>query len=250
MYEKIKVLIAGDNLKWSVYMAKYLRTRYYEVKCINYFKNVTDFISETMQYKPHIIVLNVHTIQCDIFWFIKKLRELLSKSHIILLISKPNKKAETILEQDNPISFVRMPYEPHMINEKILSKFIFPKEFSILDKILFFSKRLGIKVKFNGFNYLNCAIFIKLTESDKFSLVTRDVYPEIALRYGTNTCNVERCIRTCICDFMKREENKKYIFELSIRYGFIPANFKLESFKISNVKFINLLSNLFRDFYM
>lgn len=55
--------------------------------------------------------------------------------------------------------------------------------------------RLGLTANYKGFSYIVSAVELCLEDRDRLHLVTKQVYPEVARRHGTNWRAVERDIR-------------------------------------------------------
>lgn len=79
----------------------------------------------------------------------------------------------------------------------------------VRDKI----SRLGITVRYNGFEQTVCAVSIALAEPDSLTLVSKLVYPDVARRFGVSWRVVERNIRTVIG--VAWEHNQQYLCELA-----------------------------------
>lgn len=58
--------------------------------------------------------------------------------------------------------------------------------------------RLGIPAHLKGFHYLRGAILMCIDDMTLVTSVTKLVYPDIARKYGTTGCKVERAIRNAI----------------------------------------------------
>ena len=59
-------------------------------------------------------------------------------------------------------------------------------------------KILGIMPKVKGYYYINDAIEMIREHGDTPILITKDIYPRIAIKYNTSTQCVEHAIRTSI----------------------------------------------------
>lgn len=59
-------------------------------------------------------------------------------------------------------------------------------------------RNLGVPVRMVGYKYLRDAILIAVDDTDSLMSVTKNIYPEIALKHGTSSGNVERNIRYVI----------------------------------------------------
>lgn len=59
-------------------------------------------------------------------------------------------------------------------------------------------RNLGVPVRMVGYKYLRDAVLIAVNDTDSLMSVTKNIYPEIALKHGTSSGNVERNIRYVI----------------------------------------------------
>ena len=69
---------------------------------------------------------------------------------------------------------------------------------------------IGVPLRMVGYKYLKDAILIALNEPDALMSITKNVYPEIAVRHETSSGNVERNIRYVIESTWNRRTDKKY----------------------------------------
>ena len=77
-------------------------------------------------------------------------------------------------------------------------------------RISIFLNRAGIKPSMKGFKYIRMAIKMAIEDENSLDAITKDIYPVIAKRYGTNWSAVERSMRTVI----GKAENGDFINEI------------------------------------
>ena len=84
-------------------------------------------------------------------------------------------------------------------------------------------KVLGIMPKVKGYYYINDAVEIIKQRGEEPLLITKDIYPEVAHKYGTSPECVERAIRTSINNAWS---NNKEIIDQIVGYPlrFRPSN--------------------------
>ena len=73
--------------------------------------------------------------------------------------------------------------------------------------------RLGITAKYRGFFYVAYAVELAVKQPDRLLMVTKWLYPEVARKYDTNWCCVERNIRTVA--ILAWENNRDYLEKLA-----------------------------------
>ena len=71
-------------------------------------------------------------------------------------------------------------------------------------------RNLGVPVRMVGYKYLRDAILIAVNDTDSLMSVTKNVYPEIAIKHGTSSGNVERNIRYVIESTWTRHCERKF----------------------------------------
>lgn len=59
--------------------------------------------------------------------------------------------------------------------------------------------RLGVTANYTGFFYMSTAIMLCIEHPELLTMITKQLYPEVARQYKTNWRSVERNIRTVGC---------------------------------------------------
>lgn len=59
-------------------------------------------------------------------------------------------------------------------------------------------RNIGVPVRMVGYKYLRDAILLAVNDTESLMSVTKNIYPEIAIKHGTSSGNVERNIRYVI----------------------------------------------------
>lgn len=59
-------------------------------------------------------------------------------------------------------------------------------------------RKLGLTSNYRGFHFLSDAIHLAIQNQFKPIFITKDIYPQIAQKYNTTPCNVEKCISIAI----------------------------------------------------
>ncbi len=70
-------------------------------------------------------------------------------------------------------------------------------------------RNIGVPVRMVGYKYLRDAILLAVDDTESLMSVTKNIYPEIAIKHGTSSGNVERNIRYVIeSTWSRRAEHK------------------------------------------
>ncbi len=78
-------------------------------------------------------------------------------------------------------------------NEDVYSKIV-PKNYYFQKKL----NEIGITKKYNGYYFLLEILEDLVNNSKTIKSYSREIYPEIARKYGKNECSIERDIRSII----------------------------------------------------
>lgn len=71
----------------------------------------------------------------------------------------------------------------------------FEEEKKVISEVL---KQIGMPMNIKGYFYMRESILLAIQDSDKYSYITKELYPEIAKRFKTTASRVERAIRHSI----------------------------------------------------
>ena len=104
------------------------------------------------------------------YYMLKPFSMLALETRIIELAKKENLKVTELNEQER---------ELHVAISKILHQ-------------------LGIPSHIKGYSYIRESVFLFYKNSDSYGGITKEIYPEVALRFSTTASRVERAIRHAI----------------------------------------------------
>lgn len=90
-----------------------------------------------------------------------------------------------------------------------------------ISKIL---RQLGIRPKFNGFNYLKTAIKLCYENPDDNVYITKCLYPNVSAIHGVETARIERDIRYAISSMACTDLVKDQIF------GYVASKYTNKEF--------------------
>ena len=93
-----------------------------------------------------------------------------------------------------PINFLSLEKRIMNINYSKNIKGCYKEEAVVTDLL----HNLGIPSHIRGYQYIKEGIFIVMKSGNRLSYITKDIYPEIALKYDTTPSRVERAIRHAI----------------------------------------------------
>ena len=110
---------------------------------------------------------------------------------------------------------VRKPCDPHGVAERLqemwngLPSFpAVPRSFDVDAVVTSVLQKLSIPAHTKGYKYLREAVIIAVEEMEVLSAITKELYPQVARRYGTTASNVERAIRHALELVWKRGEQE------------------------------------------
>ncbi len=97
------------------------------------------------------------------------------------------------------------------------------------DKTYDFVKKTGISEKLDGFDYLNEAVLIAVTEPFLLNKITSEIYPIVAEKFHTTSACVEKSIRTAVAKAANESEyaENSFLHDFIQKNGIAPTNRKI-----------------------
>ena len=225
MSEKIRVLVADDNQEFVATLKSYLLNEE-DMEVVAVAKDGTEAYEKIIQSKPDIALLDVIMPHLDGLGVLEKLNETnLEKRPMCIILSavgqdKITQRAISLGAQyyivkpfDISILIKRIKelkyyqpqqYKNNYINREIKAQYI---EISPENKknqenlealVTNVIHEVGVPAHIKGYQYLREAIIMVVNNIEIINQITKQLYPEIAQKYGTTPSRVERAIRHAI----------------------------------------------------
>lgn len=215
MNGKISVLIADDNKVFADGISSYLKTQsdFIVAGCAYDGEEALGMILET---KPDIVLLDIIMPKRDGISVLKRLQEVkLDKQPTVIAISVA--ESTWITESVSRLGakyFMLKPQSNEAIRD-ILRDFASvdtktfkagakqsgvttQKSYDLESLVTEFIHELGVPAHIKGYQYIRTAIMMVVDNMELLNYITKQLYPEIAKKYGTTSSRVERAIRHSI----------------------------------------------------
>ena len=225
MKEKIKVLIADDNMEFAITLNGYLENEE-DMEVIGMAKDGNEAYEMILEKEPDVVLLDVIMPHLDGLGVLEKLNSTkLNKFPLCIMLSavgqdKITQKAislgaEYYIVKPFDISLLMKRiqefkyYEPGAIKGNYAAREIKQqyieispenkKDESNLEALVTnVIHEVGVPAHIKGYQYLREAIMMVVNDIDIINQITKQLYPEIAGKYHTTPSRVERAIRHAI----------------------------------------------------
>ena len=206
MRKQVNVVVVDDNDAVTEKIAKYFAVseRINIVKCFNDGKEGLNYLLNNKA-KYDLLILDVLLPNID---GIKILEELnknnIQNKKVIVLSSFKDDYTIRKIQTLNANYYMLKPIDVKVLEDRILdlfennSELQIAKSSSVEVRVSTLLHDLGIPSHVRGYKYIREGILILYTSNDLLTLVTKDIYPEIAHKYETTIPRVERSIRHAI----------------------------------------------------
>ena len=225
MKEKITLLIADDNSDFAKTLVNYLEKEE-EIEVIGMVKDGQEAFDMIKATTPDVVLLDVIMPHLDGLGVLEKINEIMEgKKPICIMLSavgqdKITQKAINLGAQyyivkpfDIGMLVKRIKelkfYQPAEMRNNFISKesraqyIDIPKETkksqenleALVTNII---HEVGVPAHIKGYQYLREAIIMVVNDIDIINQITKQLYPDIATKYGTTPSRVERAIRHAI----------------------------------------------------
>lgn len=225
MSEKIRILVADDNNEFATTLINYL-SKEENMEVIGVARDGNEAYEKIVELQPDIVLLDIIMPHLDGLGVLEKLSETqMDKKPICIILSavgqdKITQKAINLGAQ----YYIVKPFDISVLVKRIKElKYFQPSQF----KNNFISREIktqyidispenkkneenlealvtnvihevGVPAHIKGYQYLREAIIMVVNNIDIINQITKQLYPDIAQKYGTTPSRVERAIRHAI----------------------------------------------------
>ena len=225
MSDKITVLVADDNVDFTMTLSSYLNKEE-EIEILGIARDGNEAYSMAVELKPDILLLDIIMPHLDGLGVLEKLNETqLEKMPLCIILSavgqdKITQRAINLGAQyyivkpfDINVLIKRMKelknYQPSQLKNTFISREIKSQYIDISpDKkknqenlealVTNVIHEVGVPAHIKGYQYLREAIMMVIKDTEVINQITKQLYPEIAAKYHTTPSRVERAIRHAI----------------------------------------------------
>ena len=202
MKNNINVLVIDSNDSLTKDMKKYFSSNEV-IKVVAIAKDGEEGLSYIINNYNAIDVILMDLIipRLDGLYLLQEMKKRSIKKNVIITTSF---RDERIMEEANslgidyymlkPISFDNLEKRILNLNLNKIKDRLFNQEAIVADML----HKLGIPSHVRGYQYIKEGVLIVYKGGNRISYITKDVYPEIARKYGTTPTRVERAIRHAI----------------------------------------------------
>jgi len=269
--EKIKVVMADDNLLFCEIISNYLQTQP-DIELIDIAHDGLEAIEKIKKFKPHVVLLDCAMPMLDGLGVLEKLSHDNNVKPVCIMISAIRNDAVAKRAYELGAGyFIIKPFELEILADRIRmfrniafmhvkpeqgAAPVIPQSlesepsiqlpvhnaapaYSLEEQVTNLLHEIGVPANIRGYRCLRTAILITVANLDLLQFVTKELYPSIARELNTTASSVERAIRHAI-GLVWDHGNIKALDKL---FGYSVETRKK---KPSNSEFIALIADKFR----
>ena len=205
MSKKINVLMIDDN-EYIVNKVKQYFSKHEVIDLVLTAVNGKDgmdlIINEKDKYD--LILMDLIMPEIDGIAILEKMKENNIQKHVIILTSYKKEYTVKAVSEYNIDYYMLKPFNLESLEKRIIEimnvkeRKVSDKEMDLRIKISDMLHTLGVPSHIRGYQYIRDGIVMMYEEPDMLKGITKEVYPELALKYNTTTSRVERAIRHAI----------------------------------------------------
>ncbi len=208
MKETLRVLVVDNNQNVTSNIEQQFSSHAVieVVKTINNGKDAFEFITKN-QNAYDIIVMDIILPEMDGLTILQMMKEQKISKKVIVLTSYKKEYTVNLANMYGVSYYMLKPFSMLALETRILEignlntmKVINLSESDrevhiAISKLL---HQLGIPSHIKGYNYIRESVFLFYKNSDTYGGITKEIYPEVAIKYSTTASRVERAIRHAI----------------------------------------------------
>ncbi len=207
MKTNIKVLMIDDNANLIRKIKEYFK----EHAVIDLAFEATDGIKALEQIKDHqndydLILMDLLISEKDGIEILEEMKKLNIEKHVIILSSIKKEYSVKMASKYNVDYYMLKPFSLESLEKRILEVVNLEEtnstkakeENNIQMAISKLLHSLGVPSHIKGYQYIRESIYMMYTSKEMIGGITKEIYPEIAMRFDTTASRVERAIRHAI----------------------------------------------------
>ena len=203
-----RVLVVDNNENITAKIEKQFSS-HAVIKVVNVLNNGAEALDYIINHKNEydIICMDIILPDIDGLTILEKMKQEGIKKKVIVLTSYKKEYTINMTNQYGVSYYMLKPFSMLALETRIIE--IAKKEnlkavelndkerelHVAISKIL---HQLGIPSHIKGYNYIRESVFLFYKNSDSYGGITKEIYPEVALRFSTTASRVERAIRHAI----------------------------------------------------
>ena len=179
----------------------------------------------------------------DGIWMLNEMKKKQIKVKVLVQSSYNSPEIIQKLSERGVKYMILKPYEPDMLYKKIKEVNdaeknikIVPKKENIEEIVVKMLHELGIPSHIKGFQYIKDSVIFVFKSRDCMGAVTKELYPEIAIKYKTTVPRVERAIRHAIEVSCNR-------VECSVLHDYFGYSLSYEKSRPTNSEFLTTIAD-------
>lgn len=240
----IRLVIVDDNAGLQSFLEEYFKDNE-EVEILYQAGNGEDGLRFIERNKDNIdvILLDLIMPKNDGIWMIDEMKKKQIKVKVLVQSSYNSPEIIQKLSEHGVKYMILKPYEPDMLYKKIKEvndaekniKIVTKKE-NIEEIVVKMLHELGIPSHIKGFQYIKDSVIFVFKNRDCMGAVTKELYPEIAIKYKTTVPRVERAIRHAIEVSCNR-------VECSVLHDYFGYSLSYEKSRPTNSEFLTTIAD-------
>lgn len=258
MKNRVKVVIADDNREFRVILKDFLTSKKIFDVC-DMAEDGLKALTLVEKYEPDILVLDIIMPQLDGLGVLEKLHKMNLKKYpkVVVLSAVGHDKITQKAINMGVDYYIVKPFNFETFCDRIMQIAGFEKsgvyiknkdvstnsrnhrEYTLEAKITEILHEIGVPAHIKGYQYLRTSILDVISNIELLGAITKELYPNIAKKYGTTPSRVERAIRHAI----EVAWNRGRIETINEIFGYTIHNNKG---KPTNSEFIAMISDKLR----
>ena len=208
MENNTRVLVV-DNNKNITSKIKEQFSSHAVIKVVKTIENGSEALDYILECKNEydIIVMDLILPEIDGLTILEKMKQQNIKKKVIILTSYKKEYTVNMTNMYGVSYYMLKPFSILALETRLIelgnssylkAERLNEKENEVHVAISKLLHQLGIPSHIKGYSYIRESVFLFYKNSDAYSGITKEIYPEVALRFSTTASRVERAIRHAI----------------------------------------------------
>ena len=226
MKEKIKILIADDNVEFVSTLGTYLQLEE-DVECVLAATDGYEAYKKIVEEKPDVVLLDIVMPELDGLGVLEKIEQEGAKLPLTIMLTGVGQDSVTAKALSLGAQFfILKPFKMEILMKRIRELFNKTKVGQVVDlkrfetvktkanyvdidkdasiedklevKVTNIIHEVGVPAHIKGYQYIRDAIIMAVNDVEMINQITKQLYPDLAKKHKTTPSRVERAIRHAI----------------------------------------------------
>ena len=207
MEKGVKIIISADEGEWNRAELEAMKVKSFSPAVAG--KSGKELIEKIREENPQVVLMNLFMSDVDALEVMQKVSgdsSITTKPMFVVTSAYASQVLEREVVNGGAALFVKKPYDKMSLLDQVMTTYNKRGKHADTESInpglrlqvTGILHQIGVPAHIKGYHYLRNSIIMAVEDPEIINAVTKQLYPNVAKKYGTTSSRVERAIRHAI----------------------------------------------------